>query len=99
MRKRLPLAVATPKLGRWRRKDPAPLALPGFDTVQVTQADIDRWLIAVPRMDPASPRAAAYIRGYDVAGKVAAAKASGQFERICDGRAYNELDTWPKLRP
>lgn len=94
--KRLPLAIAKPKLGRWRRKDSIPLPLPGFDAPQVTQDDVDRWLIAVPRMDPASPRAAAYVRGYDVAGKIAAAKASGQFERIVDGRQYNELDTWPK---
>lgn len=95
-KKRLPLDLCQPKIGRWRRKDPAPLTLPGFEAVQVTEADVRRWLAAVPRLDPDSPRAAAYVRGQNVHGKIARAKAAGQFERILDGRNFNELDTWPK---
>lgn len=38
--------------------------------------------IIVTRMHPDSPRAAAYIRGWDVAGKVRAAKALGMFDAI-----------------
>jgi hypothetical protein len=95
-KKRLPLDLCQPRIGRWRRKDPIPAPLPGFDLPQVTQEDVDRWLRAVPRIDPTSPRAAAYVRGQNVPGKIARAKAEGQFERIVDGRQYNELDTWPK---
>lgn len=95
-KKRLAAITAAPKLGRWRRRDAIPLTLPGFDAPQVTQADIDRWLVAVPRIDPASPRAARYVTAYDVPAKIAAAKACGQFERILDGRQARDLATWPE---
>lgn len=45
----------------------------------VTADDIAAWLRAVPRLDPTGPRAARYIAAYDVAGKIAAAKADGTF--------------------
>ena len=53
-----------------------------FGEVIVTQSDIRLWLLTVPRMDPDGPRAAHYIRGYDVAGKIAQAKLRGHFEQL-----------------
>ena len=53
-----------------------------FGEIIVTRADVAAWLVSVPRIDPDSPRAAAYIRGWDVAGKVRAAKARGVFDSI-----------------
>lgn len=50
-----------------------------LDSKTVTKAEIDAWMRAVPQIDPDSPRAARYIADYDVAGKVARAKASGSF--------------------
>lgn len=83
------------KPGRWPKKDPIPLPLPGFDAPQVTQDDIDRWLLAVPRIDPASPRAARYVVNYCVISKIQDAKAAGQFERIVDGRLAHSLGVLP----
>lgn len=53
-----------------------------FGEVVVTQQDVRAWLLAVPRIDPDSPRAAHYLRGYAVASKIAAAKLSGSFDAI-----------------
>lgn len=53
-----------------------------FGEIIVTRADIAAWLISVPRIHPDSPRAAAYVRGWDVASKVRAAKAMGLFDSI-----------------
>ena len=53
-----------------------------FGQVRVTHDDVAAWLRAVPRIDPESPRAAAYVRGYDVPAKVAAAKQNGTFDAI-----------------
>jgi hypothetical protein len=53
-----------------------------FGEIIVTRADIAAWLVSVPHIDPDSPRAAAYVRGWDVAGKVRAAKALGTFDAI-----------------
>lgn len=50
-----------------------------FDSKTVTQEEIAAWMRAVPQIDPDSPRAAQYIKTYDVAGKVAKAKADGTF--------------------
>ena len=50
-----------------------------FGTPSVTRADIDAWLISIAQLDPDSPRAAQYVAGYDVAGKIARAKADGTF--------------------
>lgn len=51
-----------------------------FGDVVVTLADIDAWLVAVPRIDPRSKRAAHYITAYNVVGKIKAAKLSGTFD-------------------
>jgi hypothetical protein len=51
-----------------------------FGQVAVTWGDVDAWLVAVAQVDPDSPRAAYYARCWDVAGKVARAKAAGTFE-------------------
>lgn len=53
-----------------------------FGEIIITPADIAAWLINVPRIHPDSPRAAHYVRGWDVVGKVRAAKALGRFEAI-----------------
>ena len=53
-----------------------------FGEIIVTRADIAAWLVSVPRMDPNSPRAAQYVRGWDVVGKVRAAKLAGRFDAI-----------------
>jgi hypothetical protein len=89
------LPYTNPKPGRWPKsnRDAIPLTL--FDAPAVTQEDINRWLVAVPGIDPASPRAAAYVRGYDVAGKIERAKAAGKFERILDGREAHSLGVLP----
>lgn len=50
----------------------------------VSAADIAAWLLAVPRMAPDSPRAAAYIRGYNVASKIRRAKDDGTFWLITE---------------
>ena len=57
-----------------------------FGEVIVTLSDIRLWLLAVPRIDPDGPRAAHYIRGYDVPGKIARAKLQGLFEQITTPR-------------
>lgn len=59
---------------------PAPVDL--FGQVPITHDDVAAWLRAVPRLEPGTPRAAAYVRGYDVPGKIAAAKQNGTFEQI-----------------
>lgn len=45
----------------------------------VSADDIRTWLEIVPRIDPDGPRAAAYVRCYDVPGKIARAKREGQW--------------------
>lgn len=55
--------------------------LPGM-TCQVSQADIDAWLIAVPRIDPRSPHAAAYVRDYNVVRKIRLAKSDGHLDQV-----------------
>lgn len=45
----------------------------------VTDADLRLWLITVPQIDPDGPRAAAYLRGYNVASKIATAKQQGRW--------------------
>ena len=51
-----------------------------FFEIQVTEADIRAWLIAVPRFaDPDGWRARRYAINYDVAGKIRAHKAAGTF--------------------
>jgi hypothetical protein len=53
-----------------------------FGQVPVTVPEVHAWLRAVARMEPDNPRAAWYVRAYDVPAKVAAAKLRGDFETI-----------------
>lgn len=57
-----------------------------FGEVPITRADIDAWLLCVPRINPDSPRAAWYIRAYNVADKITCAKLSGEFEHLTAAR-------------
>lgn len=51
-----------------------------FGQVVVTWPDVYLWLASVPRIDPHGPRAAHYIRHWDVFGKIERAKLRGEFE-------------------
>lgn len=53
-----------------------------FGEVPVTWPEVYAWLEAVPGIHRDSPRAAHYIKGYDVPGKVAQAKREGWFEAM-----------------
>lgn len=55
-----------------------------FGEVPVTRADVYAWLLAVAEMDPASDRAAGYVRCYDVVGKISRAKLNESFEATTD---------------
>ena len=68
-----------------------------FGQVIVTHDEINRWLESVPRMSPDSPRAAWYVRAYDVAGKVARAKLAGEFEAITSRRRERSEFWWQRL--
>lgn len=52
----------------------------------VTAEDVRLWMLAVPRIDPDGPRAAAYVRAYHVADKIRAAKLAGTFWQIVTRR-------------
>lgn len=60
-----------------------------FGEVPVTTPEIDAWLRAIPRIEPGSPRAAYYVKHWDVPAKIRAAKLRGewhQVERLADQR-------------
>lgn len=57
-----------------------PRLLDLFGQVQVTKQDVYAWLLAVPAIDPASPRAASYVRDYGVVQKITRAKLDGSFD-------------------
>ena len=57
-----------------------------FGQVIITHEEIDRWLETVPRIDPDSPRAAWYVKAYDVVGKITAAKVAGEFDQVTAAR-------------
>jgi hypothetical protein len=82
--RRLARAIEQARIpGRHLHTDPVQAGL--FREQSVTQADIDAWLLAVPRLDLASPRAAAYVRQHNVAEKVARAKVAGRFHELTKG--------------
>lgn len=56
-----------------------------YGNAPVYQEDIDLWLRAVPRMHPDSPRAAHYVRSYNVVGKISRAKLDGTLPDILHG--------------
>lgn len=53
-----------------------------FGEIPVTLDDLLAWMLAVPGIPPSSPRFLNYVRGYDVIGKIRAAKLAGSFEAI-----------------
>lgn len=53
-----------------------------FGEVPVSYEDVDAWLRAVPRIEPDSPRAAWYIKQWNVVEKIKAAKLRGDFDAI-----------------
>jgi hypothetical protein len=53
-----------------------------FGQVAVTWPEVYAWCEAVAGIPADSPRLAHYVRGYDVAGKVAQAKLAGTFHTI-----------------
>lgn len=59
-----------------------PRSLDLFGQVPVLKADVYAWLLAVPQIDPANPRAFAYVRDYGVIQKITAAKLEGRFDEI-----------------
>lgn len=59
-----------------------PRVLDLFGQVQVLKADVYAWLLAVPQIDPASPRAFTYVRDFGVIQKITAAKLDGRFDQI-----------------
>ncbi len=76
-----------------------PYAVDLFGEVPVTHEDVSRWLIAVPRLDPESPRAAYYVQAWDVPGKIRAAKLAGTFEAIVsDPRPAPSPFWWRRMR-
>lgn len=53
-----------------------------FGEVVITHQDVHDWLLAVPRIDPSTRRAAWYVTAYDVPSKIRQAKLSGTFAAI-----------------
>lgn len=72
-----------------------PRALDLFGEVLITKHDVYAWLLAVVDLDPASERAAGYIRNYGVVEKIARAKQEGIFDALTataqDSARYREL--------
>ncbi|MDZ7939261.1 MAG: hypothetical protein U5M53_13705 [Rhodoferax sp.] len=66
------------KTGRQLR----PRARDLFGQVPVTHRDIDLWLLHVHQVHPESPRAAYFVRGWNVPEKVRQAKLAGTFEHL-----------------
>lgn len=76
---------------------PRPFPVDLFGQVPVTVQDVESWLRAVPRIDPHSPRAAHYVRAYDVPAKIAAAKLAGTFESITAPREPPPGHWWARF--
>lgn len=53
-----------------------------FGEVRVTTHDIDAWLLAVPRIQPGTARAARYVDEWSVVDKIKRAKLDGRFDAI-----------------
>lgn len=53
-----------------------------FGEVVITTHDIDAWLLAVPRIQPGTQRAANYVEGWNVVEKIRRAKLEGRFDAI-----------------
>lgn len=55
--------------------------LPGFSQ-SVSESDVRLWLETIPKIDPDGPRAAQYIRCWNVADKIARAKERGEWPPV-----------------
>lgn len=64
------------------RKNSGPLDL--FGEVPVTKADVYAWLLSVVDLDPASERAAGYVRSYSVIQKITQTKLEGTFDALTE---------------
>lgn len=65
-----------------------------FGEIPVYTHDIDLWLMCVPKMPPDSPRAAWYVRGWDVVGKIRRAKLAGTFQEMRPPAFYDFSGRW-----
>lgn len=70
-----------------------------FGEVVVTRDDVRAWLIAVPRINPDSPRAAHYVRGYGVVAKISHAKLYGTFDALTAPRQIEpqSAEWWARM--
>lgn len=57
----------------------------------VTRKNVDDWLQAVPKMDPASPRRDWYVKNWNVREKIIAAKKNGTFKLIIASAPWHEI--------
>jgi len=53
-----------------------------FGHIAITVDDVARWLVAVPRIDPQSPSAKRYVRGWAVVDKCQRFAAAGKLDDI-----------------
>lgn len=53
-----------------------------FGEIPVYTYDIELWLMCAPKMLPDSPRAAWYVKGWDVVSKIRRAKLAGTFQEM-----------------
>ena len=68
-----------------------------FGEVPVYTYDIDAWLRAVPRMNPDSPRAPQYVKGWDVVNKIKRFKAEGRFEEAIEVHEFPQTNWWRRF--
>lgn len=68
-----------------------------FGEVRVTTHDIDAWLLAVPRLEPGTPRAARYVDEWAVVDKIKRAKLDGRFDAIVAPRLPGTGFWWERF--
>lgn len=94
--------ISVTRHGKSRGEKMRPDGRPGLDLfgeVLITTHDVYAWLLAVVDLDPASERAAGYVRTYGVIDKIARAKQDGSFDELTasarDSARYRELIEQP----
>lgn len=65
-----------------------------FGEVPVTADDVNRWLLSVPHLDPGSPRAAWYVKGWNVVDKIRQAKISGRWHQMAEPKPVVDVTRW-----
>lgn len=70
-----------------------------FGQVPVYTHDIALWLVCIPKMDPGSPRAHWYTRGWDVANKIRRAKIEGTFGDLTPPGQSLDPSRWDFMQP